>query len=95
MLPTTGLLIAILISIEVEGVEFAITIHEFSAFLSYLVIGIHVVASLYSRIKGEGMWNAMVPYWKANNKLDSKLLTKMEIIENKTYEKIEEVFKLH
>ncbi len=95
MLPTTGLLIASLISFEIEGVEFAITIHEFSAFLSYLVIAIHVVASLYSRIKGEAMWNAMVPYWKANNKLDSKLLTKMEIIENKTYEKIEEVFKLH
>ena len=47
MLPITGLLIAgILIQIFQDGI--AIALHEFSAFLSYVTIGIHVAASLYS-----------------------------------------------
>ena len=61
MLPTTGLLIAGLFSMGMRGVEFAIVIHEFSASLSYVVIALHVGATLYSRFKGEGLWNAMVP----------------------------------
>ena len=57
MLPTTGLLIAALISLEVKSVEIAVFIHELSADLSYLVIAIHVGATLYSRLKSEGLWN--------------------------------------
>ena len=64
MLPTTGLLIAGLFNLGMRGVDVAIALHEFSAFLSYIVIALHVGASLYSRFKGEGMWNAMVPIWK-------------------------------
>ena len=94
MLPTTGLLIAALFSLETGGVEIAVVVHEFSAFLSYVVITLHVGASLYSRFKSEGMWNAMVPIWKETKKNSSNLILKLEDIERRTYEKIEKVFNL-
>ena len=94
MLPTTGLLIAALFSLEIGGVEIAITIHEFSAFLSYVVIALHVGATLYSRFKGEGLWNAMVPVWKETEKNNSNLINKLEVVEEKTYEKVEKIFDL-
>ena len=92
MLPTTGLLIAGLFNLGMEGIDVAIALHEFSAFLSYIVIALHVGASLYSRIKGEGMWNAMVPIWKETGKNDSNLIIKLEEIEKKVYEKVEDKF---
>ena len=94
MLPTTGLLIAGLFNLGIGGVEVAILVHEFSAFLSYVVIALHVGASLYSRFKGEGLWNAMVPIWKETEKNNSNLISRLESIEKKTYEKIEKVFNL-
>ena len=92
MLPTTGLLIAGLFNLGMRGVDVAIALHEFSAFLSYIVIALHVGASLYSRFKGEGMWNAMVPIWKETGKSDSNLIIKLEEIEKKLYEKVEDKF---
>ena len=94
MLPTTGLLIAGLFNLGMGGVEIAIGLHEFSAFLSYLVIALHVGASLYSRFKGEGLWNAMVPVWKEEGKKNSELITKLEIMEKKVYEKVEDTFNI-
>ena len=94
MLPTTGLLIAGLFSMGMRGVELAIVIHEFSASLSYVVIALHVGATLYSRFKGEGLWNAMVPVWQETGKNNSDLINKLEAIEKKTYEKVEEVLDL-
>ena len=64
MLPTTGLLIAGMLAADIPGMQAAIALHEFSAFLSYVTIALHVGASLYSRYKGEGIWNAMVPVFK-------------------------------
>ena len=92
MLPTTGLLIAGLFNLGMEGIDVAIALHEFSAFLSYIVIALHVGASLYSRFKGEGIWNAMVPIWKETEKNDSNLIIKLEEIEKKVYEKVEDKF---
>ena len=94
MLPTTGLLIAGLFSMGMRGVEFAIVIHEFSASLSYVVIALHVGATFYSRFKGEGLWNAMVPVWQETGKNNSNLINKLEAIEKKTYNKIEKIFDL-
>ena len=94
MLPTTGLLIAGLFSLGMRGIEFAIVIHEFSASLSYVVIALHVGATFYSRFKGEGLWNAMVPIWQEKGRNSSNLISKLEKIENKTYEKIEDVLDL-
>ena len=92
MLPTTGLLIAALFSLETGGVEVAIAIHEFSAFLSYVVIAMHVGATFYSRFKGEGMWNAMVPVLLETGKKESNLIEKLEALENKVYDKVEDTF---
>tara|TARA_B100000902_G_C27162176_1_gene839311 strand:- start:450 stop:1013 length:564 start_codon:yes stop_codon:yes gene_type:complete len=92
MLPTTGLLIAALFSLETGGVEVAIAVHEFSAFLSYIVIALHIGASVYSRFKGEGLWNAMIPIWKETGKNNSEFISKLEVIENKVYEKVEDKF---
>tara|TARA_B100000965_G_scaffold282202_1_gene240020 strand:+ start:1070 stop:1630 length:561 start_codon:yes stop_codon:yes gene_type:complete len=91
MLPTTGLLIAGLFNLGMEGIEVAIALHEFSAFLSYIVIALHVGASFYSRFKGEGLWNAMVPIWKETQKNSSDIISKLEKLEHKFYEKIEKV----
>ena len=92
MLPTTGLLIAGILAADIPGMQAAIALHEFSAFLSYVTIALHVGASLYSRFKGEGVWNAMVPLWKETGKKDSKLISSLENIENKVYEEIEDKF---
>ena len=92
MLPTTGLLIAGLFNLGMGGIEVAIVLHEFSAFLSYAVIALHIGASVYSRFKGEGMWNAMVPVWKETGKNNSKIISKLEVMENKVYEKVEDKF---
>ena len=95
MLPATGLVIAALFYLEVGGVEIAIAVHEFSAFLSYIVIALHIGASVYSRFKGEGLWNAMIPVWKETGRNNSNLISKLETYEKKTYEKIEEVLDLN
>jgi len=88
MLPTTGLLIAGIFNADIPGMRIAIALHEFSAFLSYITIGIHVAASLYSRFKGEGVWNAMVPIWQESNKNESRIVSTLETIEHKIYEQI-------
>ena len=90
MLPTTGLLIAGILAAGIPGMQVAIAIHEFSAFLSYVTIAIHVGASFYSRFKGEGVWNGMVPVWKETGKRDSSLITKLENVENKFYDEIDD-----
>ena len=90
MLPTTGLLIAGILNAGVPGMEIAIALHELSAFLSYITIGIHIAASLYSRYKGEGVWNAMVPLWREEKKKNTKLISMLEGIENKIYDEVED-----
>jgi cytochrome b561 len=92
MLPTTGLLIAGILNAGLPGMDIAIALHELSAFLSYITIGIHVAASVYSRYKGEGVWNAMVPLWREDSKKNTKLISKLEGIENKIYDEIEDRF---
>ena len=90
MLPTTGLLIAGILNAGLPGMTLAIALHEFSAFLSYITIGIHIAASLYSRYKGEGVWNAMVPVWREEKKKNTKLISTLESIENKIYDEVED-----
>ena len=94
MLPTTGLLIAGILAADIPGMQIAIGLHEFSAFLSYVTIAIHVGASIYSRFKGEGVWNGMVPVWKETGKNESEVLSHLETAEDKVYEIIEKTLKL-
>ena len=94
MLPTTGLLIAALFNLGIEGIDFAIALHEFSASLSYVLIAMHIGAAFYSKLKGEGVWSGMVPVWKETKKYDSELLTKIKNIENRAYDKLEEILRI-
>ena len=89
MLPTTGLLIAGMFNFGIPGMRIAIALHEIAAFLSYVTIAIHIFASLYSRLKGEGIWNAMVPIWQESKKNETKLVSTLETIEHKLYDQIE------
>ena len=93
MLPTTGLMIAGILVVNIPGMAVAIILHEFSAFLSYVTIALHVGASLYSRYKGEGIWNAMVPIFKEKGKNKSELVVTLEDIEKKVYKFIEKIIK--
>ena len=80
MLPVSGLMIAFLFSIGFkEGLlqALALGLHDFSASLSYWLIGIHILAAVYSRLKGEKIWHAMVPFWNeedSENKIPKILI---------------------
>ena len=95
LLPVSGLLIA---GLYAQGItdggiqDFALTAHEFSASLSYLLIAIHIVAALYSRIKGEGVWTSMVPLWKEGEPSNNKIVNKISRLENNLFKKIEDLF---
>ncbi|MBT5574970.1 MAG: cytochrome b/b6 domain-containing protein [Alphaproteobacteria bacterium] len=41
-------------------------LHEFSVSFSYLLIIIHALAAIYHRLKKDGVWSAMVPFWREN-----------------------------
>ena len=94
MLPTTGLIIAGIFNLGIGGIEIAIALHEFSASLSYVLIAMHIGAAFYSKLKGEGVWSGMVPVWKETKKYDSELLTKIKNIENRAYDKLEEILRI-
>ena len=85
MLPVSGLLIAFLFSIGLkEGLlqAIAIELHDFSASLSYWLISIHILAAVYSRLKGEMIWHAMVPFSNKGtvvNKIPT-ILIKIELL---------------
>lgn len=97
MLPLTGLIIAGLFSqghTDEDGllVGFVITLHEFSATLSYILIATHVSAAIYSRLKGEGIWSSMVPILKENKSSTNKSIMKIAKIEEQIYDRVENFF---
>lgn len=70
-LPLSGLMIAGLFALGIqEGPmqDFTLALHEFCASVSYFLISIHIAAAIYSRIRGEGIWTSMVPFWKEENR---------------------------
>ena len=93
LLPLSGLLIAGLYSLGLkDGIlqGIAVGIHEFSASLSYLLIIIHVVGAVYSRMKGEGIWTSMVPVWKEDNPSPHPKVKKLITWENELFRKLED-----
>ena len=42
-------------------IDFLTAIHSFVVNTVYWLVGIHIVASIYHRIKKDGVWNSMVP----------------------------------
>ena len=51
-------------SVDGPAMQIALTVHETSVMASYLTIGLHVIAAVYHRFKGDGIWSTMVPVWK-------------------------------
>mgnify|MGYP001319821251 CR=1 FL=1 len=45
-----------------------ITLHELFINLLYLLIGIHIFAATFHRLKKDGVWSSMVPIFKENKK---------------------------
>ena len=96
LLPLSGLAIAFLFHQGIkDGIlqDTVIGIHEFSALLSYIVIAIHVSAAIYSRVKGEGVWSSMVPILNKENPSNNPFVVTINSIEERVYDKIENVFK--
>ena len=61
----SGLLIGLLFWFGIKNgilIYIAITIHELIINLLYLFIGIHIIASIYHRLKKDGVWSSMVPF---------------------------------
>lgn len=40
-----------------------IMLHETVVTTSYILVGGHIAAALFHRLKGDGIWSAMVPVW--------------------------------
>ena len=93
LLPLTGLAIAGLytqgIGEEELAMDVAIGLHALSADLSYALIAIHVVAALYSRIKGEGVWTSMVPVFTEKGPSTNEYVVKAAAMEHQALEKME------
>lgn len=41
----------------------ALGLHEASVTASYLIVAGHVIAAIFHRLKGDGIWSSMVPIW--------------------------------
>ena len=41
-----------------------IAVHELAVTASYWLIGLHVAAAVFHRLKQDGVWSSMVPIWK-------------------------------
>lgn len=92
LLPLTGLAIAALFRRGmVDGLlmDGAIGVHGFAADLSYLLIAVHVLAAVYSRLKNEGIWTSMVPLWKEDATKKSDLAEKITVFEGNVLQKVE------
>ena len=95
MLPVSGLLIAFLFSIGFkDGIlqAMALGLHDFSASLSYWLIGIHILAAVYSRMKGENIWRAMVPFWNEDRTI--KIPDSFVKVESFTFGTLEKILNL-
>ena len=63
----SGLMIGYFFSLGLKDgllIELTIGIHEFLVSVIYWLISIHVIAAIYHRLKNDGVWSSMVPFWK-------------------------------
>ena len=67
VIASTGLIIGLLFQLGLENsflIKTVIAIHEFGIPVMYWLIGFHVLAAVYHRLLGDGVWSSMVPFWK-------------------------------
>ena len=63
----SGLLIGFLFWLGIKNsllIDFAVNIHELIINLLYLFIFIHIIAATYHRLKRDGVWSSMVPFFR-------------------------------
>ena len=95
LLPLSGLAIAFLFN---QGIKdgpmqlVALSVHEFAATASYVLIAVHVSAAIYSRIKGEGVWSSMVPVLNDEKLNNHPMVRKIADFEEQVYDHIERLF---
>jgi len=66
-IPLSGLMIGLLFWLELKDgmlINIVIEAHEFAVSIIYWLIGIHILAATYHRLKKDGVWSSMVPLWK-------------------------------
>lgn len=49
---------------EGELMDSVLLLHEICFWTSVNLIGVHVAGAIYHRLRGDGVWSAMVPVWK-------------------------------
>ena len=102
LLPLSGLIIA---GLYTQGytvnatpdeqqtiMDIALDLHGLVADISYLLIFIHILAAIYSRIKGEGVWSSMVPIFNEEKPTSNQVIKKIAALEENIYDKVESVF---
>ena len=70
LIPLTGLLIGLLFWLGIKDgflIDIAIGFHELVVSVVYWLIGIHILAAVYHRLKRDGVWSSMVPLLKEVN----------------------------
>jgi len=63
----TGLLIGLLFWLGFEDgflINTVVEVHEFSVSVIYWLIGLHILAAIFHRLKNDGVWSSMVPFLK-------------------------------
>ena len=66
-IPLTGLLIGLLFWLGFEDgflINTVVEVHEFSVSVIYWLIGLHILAAIFHRLKNDGVWSSMVPFLK-------------------------------
>ena len=67
LIPLTGLLIGLLFWLGFEDgflINTVVEVHEFSVTVIYWLIGLHILAAIFHRLKNDGVWSSMVPFLK-------------------------------
>ena len=67
LIPLTGLLIGLLFWLGFEDgflINTVVEVHEFSVSVIYWLIGLHILAAIFHRLKNYGVWSSMVPFLK-------------------------------
>jgi len=67
LIPFTGLLIGLLFWLGLKEellINIVVGAHELSVSIIYWLIGLHILAAVYHRLKNDGVWSSMVPFLK-------------------------------
>ena len=67
LIPLTGLLIGLLFWLGLKDgflIDIAVAAHEFPVSVIYWLIGLHILAAIYHRLKRDRVWSSMVPFFK-------------------------------